>query len=381
MRHRFHVLPPSAFLLVLALAIAACGGTDEPEAAPAPTTPAPAEEVDTRGESDADEAPAPDVQLEERVVIAGSGGAFMEGFLRVLEPWAQEHGVQIDWVEGLATEHTGRIVAQQGSPEIDLFQGELVSHFAAAGQDVFAPYDPMIVTNLETWPEEFRLADGTAVNITVDAVGIMYNEERFQEEGIEPPQTWEDFDALLDDERLRGRFAFPHIDNGYMRGYVATQLERMGHDSADPTPVFERLAERSDWVYEFPGPPAGLADLYTAGQVWIAVNGQSRIVELPAVIVLPPDTPITPHSWSLVKNGPNPNAAQSLVNFLLSEEGQRRLFTESQFSPAQPPPDVGDDPRKLSAEDIDRLFIWDYATVQQSLEGWRDAWARAGLDT
>lgn len=364
---RFLVAIGAVFTLVLA----ACG--DDSDDAGGDTSGGGAT---TQAQSEGEEAGEPEpVELEDTVVVAGSGGDLGQSYIAALTPWAEENGVRIQWVEGLATDHVGRLVAQKNNPEIDLYQAELVSHFAAARQDVFEAFDPDLVPNLASFPELAVAEDGAAVNHIVEVVGAWWNTDRLTEAGLEPPATWDDFWALLEEPALQGRVVMPAIDNGYMRSWIAFQLD----DAADPTPIYERLAAVDGSILEYARTPAAMHDLAVSGQAWLGVNGFTRILDMVEANIgvdytIPNPAPLVPMSWSLVRDAPNPNAAQSLINYVLSPEGQRAIAEATGLSPMLPDVEVAGD-QFLSAEDIENAVPWDYATVEENLETWRTQFA------
>jgi ABC-type Fe3+ transport system substrate-binding protein len=186
----------------------------------------------------------------------------------------------------------------------------------------------------------------------------------------------------LTGDKIKGHVVFPHLDNGYMRSYVAVRAKQLNASVQDPKPVFQELQKASSMILEFPRTPAQMSDLFANGQAWVGVNGVSRIkqmqdAKLPVEMVAPPETPITPVSWSYVAGAPHPNAAQALMNWLLSLEGQAAVATTTHYSPFDPnakvPPEVAGS--LLTPDELKRVTAWDYQTVQQSLQIWRDGWA------
>jgi putative spermidine/putrescine transport system substrate-binding protein len=354
-----------AVVAVLAVAAGACGGGDDDAASSATTR---------SGEGAASSATT--LPLEKTVVIAGSGGELGQAYQRAFKPWADANGVTINWVEGLATDHVGRLVAQKNNPEFDLFQGELVSHFSAGQQGVFQPLDTSVVTNLKDWPDKGQLPDKSAVVHLVDTVGAWWNQKKFDENNLTPPKTWDDFWALLEEPEMKGHFVFPSIDNGYMRAWVALQLE----DVADPTPVFQRLSTIDKAVLDYPQTPAQMHDLAVSGRAWLGVNGFTRIQDMVDANVgvaytIPDPSPVVPVSWSFVKGAPHPNAAQSLVEYILSEEGQKRMAEETGLSPMRPGVHI-EGKGYMSEAELARVKAWDYKALQQNLEAWRTKFAQ-----
>jgi spermidine/putrescine-binding protein len=343
-------------LFILVIIATSCGGDDEADSGP----------------SDAGGTSGGSVELEDQVVIAGPGGELGQAWKEALAPWADENGVEVMWVEGLGSDNAARVVATKNNPEIDLLSAALDSHYSAVGQDVFAPIDPEILTNLDNVPAAEVVDDNSAISVVTDGVGIWWNADEFESNGLTPPETWDDFWDLLEEPDLQDHVVLPAVDNGYMRAFVATQID----DPADPSPMFERLADVDDWIYEYARTPAAMHDLAVSGQAWLGITGFTRIVamravDLPVDYVMPEPSPVVPHSWSFVKGAPHPNAAQALLNYLLSDEGQEAA-AQTGLSPLKP--GLGLD-GVMSEEELSRLGSWDYQTVQEEAESWRTMFA------
>ena len=379
-----------ATVAVLAVVAVACGDDDDDGAASVTTAGTAAATSTTAGSvtsttaaggSTTAAAPAEDfvvpTDLEDVVVVAGSGGGLGEAYRAAFATFTDKTGVDIQWIDGLATDHLGRLSAQKNNPEVDLFQGELVSHYAGAGQGLWQPLDPERVPNVEFLPDEAKLDDLTAVLPVLDAVAFEYNTDMVDADGV--PTTLQ---GLFENEELKGKIALPHIDNGYMRAYLAVLNDQLGGSPEDPTPALEYLNEHKDWILEYPRTPAQMSDLFTTGQIAFAVNGFSRIQELkgtgfPVELATPDALPITPLSWSFVADAPHPNAAQALVDWLASAEGQALVAGSTKYSPVRPGVEVPADAAAstMSPEQLELLTPWDYQTVQESLDTWRLKWA------
>lgn len=356
MHHKRPFASLLGLLLGLALVTASCGGDGGGDNADAGSG-------GTAGE---------DVELEDQLVIAGPGGDLGQAWQQAIAPWAEENGVEVVWVEGLGTDNAARVVATKNNPEIDLVSAALDSHYASAGQDVWAPIDPDVLTNLDNVPAAQVVDDDSAISVVTDGVGIWWNAEELESNGLTPPETWDDFWSLLEEPELQDHVVLPAVDNGYMRAFVATQLD----DPADPAPVFERLADVDDAIYEYARTPANMHDLAASGQAWLGITGFTRIVamqqaDIPVDYTMPDPSPVVPHSWSFVNGAPHPNAAQALLNFLLSDEGQAAA-AQTGLSPLKP--GLGLD-GVMTDDELDRLGTWDYQGVQEEAESWRTQFA------
>lgn len=88
-------------------------------------------------------------------------------------------------------------------------------------------------------------------------------------------------------------------------------------------------------------------------------------------------TVAAPYTISLVKNGPNPNAAKLWLNFILSDEGQR-LFAEGFVTPSVPGVNIPETVRaRLVTHAKSTLLDLEKSAAQ--LTALQQGWARAAL--
>ena len=130
--------------------------------------------------------------------------------------------------------------------------------------------------------------------------------------------------------------------------------------------------------------PAELDNLVTQGTAWVTVTGSSRSFPLknrgaPIELAYPKEGAIAlAVVLDVIKNAPHPNAAQALVNHLLSDDSQAILAKEG-FGPLNKNVKLaadlaGDVPYGL--ERMNSLVSLDRGKMNAKLDEWNELWAR-----
>ncbi|HET8578526.1 MAG TPA: extracellular solute-binding protein [Methylomirabilota bacterium] len=217
----------------------------------------------------------------------------------------------------------------RAKPEADIFWASAVDAFQTLKTDgllekVTLPKEILgrIPARIGSFP--LHDPDGTYWGFAVSGYGLMWNTRYLALHKLPAPREWTD----LADPRYHGhlvisapsRSGTTHLTvevilqaYGWERGW-ALLLQTGGNMGS--------ITERSFGV-----PEAVISGQYGIGVV-IDFFGLSAIASgHPIDFVYPPLTSVVPASVAVVKNGPNPDNARAFVQYLLSDEGQLRLFS------------------------------------------------------
>ena len=204
----------AALPVALSLVAAACGDDDDDDDGGATETEAPTpDDTEPADDGDGDDA-GDDMMFDgEQVTITGperdesEAGSLQE----VLGAWGEEHGLEIVYTGDADWEANIQIQAEGGNPpDIGIFpQPGLLANMARAGH-VVALSDEVEASVTENWPEAwvaFANVDGTqyAVPVKSDLKSLVwYQPARFEADGYEVPETFDDFVALVDEIAAAG---------------------------------------------------------------------------------------------------------------------------------------------------------------------------------
>jgi ABC-type Fe3+ transport system substrate-binding protein len=190
---------------------------------------------------------------------------------------------------------------------------------------------PFTVRNTADYPAELKARDGywTAVIVYVFTPGINTNL-------LPKDQAPKTFADLLD-PKLKGKMAWNGSSMAGAFGFVANILTTMGEDKG--MDYLRALA--SQQVVNVDASSRAVLDQVIAGEYWINLMAFNHHTVISARKGAPSDwlkiepAPVTLDAVGLVKDAPHPNAARLLLEFLLSEDGQK-VFQQNDYLPALP---------------------------------------------
>ena len=238
-RHRWQLL---ALLLALVLTVmaAGCGGDDEDEATPATTAEETTEETVSGTVS----------------VMAVWTGPEQESFQAVLDGFKEANpDVTVNYTSAGDQLPTQLSTAVEGGnpPDIAVLpQPGLMRDFAE--KDALQPLDfarEDIETNLGESAVELGSVDDTLYGFLFKAANkstVWYNVAAFQDAGVEPPETWEDFLAAAETINASG---IPAYSIGGADGWTLTDLfENIYLRTAGPE-LYDQLSNHEiPWTHE-----------------------------------------------------------------------------------------------------------------------------------
>jgi iron(III) transport system substrate-binding protein len=210
-----------------------------------------------------------------------------------------------------------RIIAEKDSPKGDIFiGGDRSFHDVLGKQGLLQAY---VSPNAAKIPAAYKEATGLWTGWYVGIFAFVYNTTRLSEVGGKKPATWDD----LLDPIWKGKLVMPSpitTGGGYI--FLATQVFRFGKDEAKAMDFMKKFhANVAQYIDsspnaiqftaqgQFVGAPNWAHDILTS-------KGQGNPVDL-AIIA---DTGFEVGSVSIIKGGPNTNAAKPFVDWMLTPD-------------------------------------------------------------
>jgi iron(III) transport system substrate-binding protein len=178
---------------------------------------------------------------------------------------------------------------------------------------------------------EYRDPDGywTVTHIVILGTSINTNLVK----GDDIPKSWAD----LLDPKWKGKMAWPAATTNGGGPFIANILATMGEDAGME---YLRKLSKQD-VVNVAESPIALLDHLSAGEYAIQLMAPTHLSQ----IVIKKGAPVAridlepmlmvPYHISKVKEGPHPNAAKLLIDFLLSDEGQE-VYQKAGYIPVNP---------------------------------------------
>jgi ABC-type Fe3+ transport system substrate-binding protein len=202
---------------------------------------------------------------------------------------------------------------------------------------VFLLRDPRLVTAytpkaVEAWPAELKSTDGTWTALNIFYWTAAYNTNLVKDE--DAPKSYQD----LLDPKWKGKIAWTYdLTPGGPPGFVYNIMSSMGPEKgmaylrtfADQEPVTIPGAQRVVLDHVISGEyPLCVMILNYHAAISVKAGAPVRWLKLEPVLQ-------TMGLVSITGNAPHPNAARLLVEFMLSEEGQK-VLADNDYIPAHP---------------------------------------------
>jgi ABC-type Fe3+ transport system substrate-binding protein len=216
---------------------------------------------------------------------------------------------------------------QAGRVQADIFDG-IANMLPLEEAGMLAPFT---VPNADDYPAVMKAKNGywMAVIMYVFTPGI--NTDLLPKD--KAPKTFAD----LLDPKLKGKMAWNGSSMAGAFGFVANILTTMGEDKG--MAYLRELAKQQ--VVNVDASSRAVLDQVIAGEYWINLMAFNHHTVISARKGAPTDwlkvepAPVTLDALGLLKDAPHPNAARLLLEYLLSEEGQK-VFQKNEYLPALP---------------------------------------------
>ena len=293
MPHRGRTALSAALILFLAVALAACRGSDPDPQAPRTVT-----------------------------IYVSTDRVFSEPVLRAYE---QQSGVTVNAVydteETKSTGLANRLLAEQARPQADVFwSNEPVRTLVLKSRQALAPYRS---PNAEGIPPALVDGDGYWTGFSARIRVIAYNTRLVKTE--DAPKSVFD----LTDPRWRDQVAMADPRFGSTSFHVAALYAAAGDERMDA--FFRQL--KANGVKVVDGNSV-VRDLVARGEVKVGLTDTDDVnvaIEdgQPIAMVLPDaaglGVPVMPNMVSLIANAPHPAEGQRLIDYLLSRDVEEQL--------------------------------------------------------
>lgn len=216
-----------------------------------------------------------------------------------------------------------RIRAEKERPRCDVFWNNEILNTLRLKKEGFL--EKYVSPEAKNYPRTFIDSEGYWHGFAARARVLIVNSDQMKDDRF--PTSVKD----LADPRYRGRTGIAKPLFGTTASHMACLFTRLGDEQA--TAFLESLKENDIQVH---GGNKGCATAVSAGEAAFALTDtDDAIIELeagrPVRIVYPDDSPdgmgtlFLPNTLCLIKDGPNPDAAKQLIDFLLSREIEEAL--------------------------------------------------------
>jgi len=243
---------------------------------------------------------------------------------------AKYPGIKVEYSRSASSDVALKIANEARARRVqsDIFDGS---------NTVFLLRDPRLVTSytpkaVDAWPAELKSKDGTWTALNIFYWTAAYNTDLVKPGDV--PKTYED----LLDPKWKGKIAWTYdLTPGGPPGFVHNILSTMGQEKGM---AYLKAFARQEPV-TIPGAQRVVLDKVISGEYPLCV----MILNYHAAISMKAGAPVqwlkmepliqTMSLVSITGGAPHPNAARLMVEFMLSEEGQK-VFADNDYIPAHP---------------------------------------------
>ena len=307
----------------------------------------------------------------DNVVISYNSPQLWVNWGNVLAGFTKATGITAPNDNKNAGQTLSALIAEQGSPVADTAYLSISYAYKSNAEDVMDCYKP---EGFDDLPDSLKDADGRWFTVHYGATAILCNTEVLDD--LPLPTSYAD----LLDPMYKGMIAFydpPSSGVGYS---VCTNINLAYGGTLDNwDPCYEYFTKMMENEPMFPKQDA-TAKLMK-GEIGILVcadfTGYScKYNEMaPIEVVLPSEGYIRiPYTMSLVKNAPHADNGKALIDFCMSDEGQK-LFAEGFVRPVKTAALTEDLKAKfLSDEEYENVIDLDYEAMANVQDNFMDQW-------
>ena len=311
-------------------------------------------------------------------LAAATGGAAAQSQVNVI------CSVQAEWCNLMATVYTrttgtkvnmtakgsgealAQLNAERANPKTDVwFGGTGDPHLQAAEQGLTLEYKSEQLAQLHPWAQK-QAADSKyrTVGVYLGPLGFGYNTELLAKKKVAAPKSWAD--VLKPEFRGEVQMANP-ASSGTAYTMIATLVQLMGEEKA-----FEYLKALHKNISAYTRSGVAPAKAAARGETTVSISFVHDVVTeavngFPVGSAFPAEgTGAEIGSMSIVKGGPNTEAARKFYEWALTPGGQQFGLAAKQF---QLPSNikVARDPRMADPSKV-KLINYDYAKYGASAE-------------
>lgn len=297
------------------------------------------------------------------------------------EGWAakfeQETGYKLVYTpKDLSSQIIAQIVAQKDNPQYDMIMCSQGPLSIAADQGLFATLDEGAIPSMADM--EAAAKQGNYVLTYADCAALLYNPEYFKKNGLAVPNSWAD----LLNPIFKGKIMIPGISNTQGLATFIEMAALGGGGINNIEPGYAKLKELAPLVGSWPDNMTAFEQGFHSGETVLAVDdwvdGATMVKKgLPIKLVIPKEGAYADSAAAaIVANAPNPEGAQALLNFMISEpflKYQSDTFGKGSYNTTVVP-DPAAASYTLSPEMVSKLKALDWKVITPLLPTWTAQW-------
>lgn len=317
--------------------------------------------------------PAP-AKTKGKVVLLSWGGSVEKTLFQMgmAEKFKQETGYEVELVpKSDSTAIVQQALAQKDKPQVDVVMCDAGAMISGTKAGIWVPLDGAKIPNMDKVLPISKHGDLLYVYYVL--TGIVYDKDAFAKMNWKAPTSLED----MFNEQFKGKIAFDHFPSSYAEANLLTWAEQGGGGYENIQPGFDKLAKLAPNIYEFSPNVSTMQNWMINGDIYAAIYSntmlkQVRKAGINAAFVIPKEGAyVEPTAVAIMKNGPNPEGAAALINFILSEAYQQNRYDEFSNIPANK--NVKLDPEGgITWDALAKAKFFDYEKLPKYRPAWVD---------
>lgn len=246
-------------------------------------------------------------------------GLMQDHMIKAVDEFEKETGIKVDAVRMSSGEILGRIDAEKENPRASVWFGGPADGFIQAKEmGLLQPYESPEVKNI---PEEFRDPENYWTGIYIGYLGFASNKVLLDELGVDAPESWAD---LLKPEFKDQVVTANPGSSGTAYTTLATIIQLMGEEEGlDYMKKLDSQVRTYTKSGTAPGRMAGQGEA-VVGLTFLHDAIKYQEEGMTDIVLSAPSegTGYEIGAVGMIKDAPNPEAAQKFIDFVLSKEGQ-----------------------------------------------------------
>ncbi len=262
-------------------------------------------------------------QTAKKVVHLLSWGGTVQATLEgggLAKKFTEETGYEVVLVpKKTSSEIVATALAQKSAPQVDVILCDYMPLLQGVNQGLLADLDETKLPNMAKLYPIARPGKNVVVPYG-DAHAIMYQPDVYKKNKWPEPTSWQEFSR----PDLKGKLVIPTFDNTY-GFFMLVKLAEMNGGSIDNLdPGFAAFAKIAPGVLEWADTWGQMGVQFQSEAAALGTYGYARAKAMvdkgiPSKVVLPAGSYFNPFGAGIVKNAPNPEGANVLLNWLLGK--------------------------------------------------------------
>ncbi|MEF8886367.1 MAG: extracellular solute-binding protein [Haloarculaceae archaeon] len=249
----------------------------------------------------------------------------------LMEEFQNEYGVPLNDDQRSSGEALSHARQNAQNPNHSAMNGGYTFGVVARNDGLTQPYKP---ANYDKVPDSLKTDDGNVTATRRMTTAVVYRKDLYEEQGIAPPETWEDLKR--EETASRTQFQPPQAAVG-LAGALSIN-NAYGGSLDDVQPVIDFYKEVNNKGAVFAG---NVEQKFSKGEIQTFVEYDYTGLDLKynADSVSEDQVGVKflngpegkgalnqPYGYAMLKGAPNPEACKLFMDYVLSKEGQKKFF-------------------------------------------------------